>query len=128
MIDHISLAVRNLDRAEPFYAALLAPLGMRKLREWPKAAIGFGKKYPEFWINARDAMDRVADDSGVHICLRAPDPAAVDAFHAAALKTGGASDGAPGLRPHYYARYYAAFVRDPDGNRIEAVTFMRDVS
>jgi len=60
-----------------------------------------------------------------------PDPAdivaaAVDAFHAAALEAGGASDGEPGLRPHYYAGYYAAFVRDPDGNRIEAVTFLRD--
>jgi catechol 2,3-dioxygenase-like lactoylglutathione lyase family enzyme len=69
-------------------------------------------------------MNRVAQDSGVHICLRAPDPAAVEAFHAAALKAGGTSDGAPGLRPHYYAGYYAAFIRDPDGNRIEAVTFV----
>jgi catechol 2,3-dioxygenase-like lactoylglutathione lyase family enzyme len=126
MIDHISIAVRDLVEGEQFYAAALAPLGLAKLREWPNAAIGFGKKYPEFWINARDAMDRVADDSGVHICLRAPDTAAVDAFYAAALKAGGASDGEPGLRPHYYAGYYAAFVRDPDGNRIEAVTFLRD--
>ena len=96
------------------------------MREWPDAAIGFGKKYPEFWINARGAMDRVADDSGVHICLRAPDTASVDAFHAAALKFGGSSDGEPGLRPHYYAGYYAAFVIDPDGNKIEAVTFLRE--
>jgi len=126
MIDHISLAVRDLRAAEQFYAALLAPLGLTKLREWPDAAIGFGKKYPEFWINRRAAMDRLAEDSGVHICLRAPDAAVVDAFHAAALKAGGASDGAPGLRPHYYSGYYAAFIRDPDGNRIEAVTFLRD--
>jgi catechol 2,3-dioxygenase-like lactoylglutathione lyase family enzyme len=126
MIDHISVAVRDLQKAEAFYAAALAPLGMTKLREWPDAAIGFGKKYPEFWINRREAMDRVADDSGMHICLRAPDTEAVDAFHAAALKAGGASDGEPGLRPHYYAGYYAAFIRDPDGNRIEAVTFVRD--
>ena len=126
MIDHISIAVRDLARAELFYAALLAPLGLTKLREWPNAAIGFGKKYPEFWINSRAAMERVADDSGVHICLRAPDSAAVDAFHAAALNAGGKSDGAPGLRPHYHLSYYAAFVRDPDGNRIEAVTFLRE--
>ena len=128
MIDHISIAVRDSSSGERFYAALLAPLGLTKLREWPGAAVGFGKKYPEFWINGREAMARVADDSGMHICLRAPDTAAVDAFHAAALKAGGASDGAPGLRPHYYAGYYAAFVRDPDGNRIEAVTFLRDAS
>jgi len=126
MIDHVSVTVRDLSEAEPFYTALLAPLGMEKLRDWPNAAVGFGKKHPEFWINRRSEMNRVADDSGVHICLRAPDSAAVDAFHAAALKAGGTSDGAPGLRPEYYARYYAAFIRDPDGNRIEAVTFLRD--
>ena len=128
MIDHISISVSDLKKAEPFYAATLAPLGLAKLREWPDAAIGFGKKYPEFWINRRDALARVADDSGVHICLRATDTAAVDAFHAAALAAGGTSDGAPGLRPHYYAGYYAAFIRDPDGNRIEAVTFLRDAA
>jgi catechol 2,3-dioxygenase-like lactoylglutathione lyase family enzyme len=124
MIDHISIAVRDLAKAEPFYIALLAPLGMTKLRAWSNAAIGFGKKYPEFWINRRDAMGRVAEDSGVHICLRAPDSAAVDAFHAAALKGGGTSNGAPGLREKYHGNYYAAFIRDPDGNRIEAVTFL----
>lgn len=124
MIDHVSIAVRDLKSAEAFYVALLAPLGMVKLREWPDAAVGYGKKYPEFWINKRAAMDRIATDSGVHICLRAPDTAAVDAFHAAALKAGGISDGAPGLRPEYHGGYYAAFIKDPDGNRIEAVTFV----
>ncbi len=126
MIDHVSVAVRDLADGERFYAAILAPLGLAKLREWPGAAIGFGKKYPEFWVNRRVGMERVAKDSGVHICLRAPDTAAIDAFHAAALEAGGASDGAPGLRPHYYAGYYAAFIRDPDDNRIEAVTFVRE--
>jgi catechol 2,3-dioxygenase-like lactoylglutathione lyase family enzyme len=127
MIDHVSIAVRDLKKAEPFYTALLAPLVMTKLREWPDAAIGFGKKYPEFWINRRSEMDRIAADSGVHICLRAPNTAAVDAFHAAALAGGGTSDGAPGLRPEYHGSYYAAFIRDPDGNRIEAVTFLGGV-
>jgi catechol 2,3-dioxygenase-like lactoylglutathione lyase family enzyme len=125
MIDHVSIAVRDLTHGEAFYTAALAPLGFSKLREWPGAAIGFGKKYPEFWINKRETMGRVAEDSGVHICLRAPDAASVDAFHAAALKAGGASDGEPGPRPRYSNGYYAAFVRDPDGNRIEAVTFVR---
>ena len=126
MIDHTSIAVRDLKKGEAFYTALLAPLGMAKLREWPDAAIGFGKKYPEFWINRRAAMERVADDSGVHICLRAPSAEAVDAFYAAALAAGGTSDGAPGVRPEYHQTYYAAFIRDPDGNRIEAVTFLRE--
>jgi catechol 2,3-dioxygenase-like lactoylglutathione lyase family enzyme len=124
MIDHVSIAVRDLDAAGRFYAAVLASLGMTKLREWPNAAMGFGKRYPEFWINRRTDMNRIADDSGVHICLRAPNAAAVDAFYAAALAAGGSSDGMPGLRPHYNDRYYAAFIRDLDGNRIEAVTFV----
>jgi len=125
MIDHVSIAVRDLGKAEPFYTAMLAPLGMRKLREWRNAAIGFGKTYPEFWINRRAAMARVEQDSGVHICLRATDTRAVEDFHAAAVAAGGTSDGAPGLRTEYHSSYYAAFVRDPDGNRIEAVTFLR---
>ncbi len=124
MIDHISIAVRDLAAAERFYTALLGTLGMSKLREWPDAAIGYGKTYPEFWINRRADMARIAEDSGVHICLRVREPSAVDAFHAAALAAGGTSDGAPGLRAHYHENYYAAFIRDPDGNRIEAVTFV----
>ena len=126
MIDHISVAVRDLHAAESFYSALLAPLGMAKLREWPGEAIGFGKKYPEFWINRRAGMDRVADDSGAHICVRASSAEAVDGFHAAALKAGSTSYGALGVRPKYRQTYYSAFIRDPDGNRIEAVTFLRD--
>jgi catechol 2,3-dioxygenase-like lactoylglutathione lyase family enzyme len=124
MIDHVSIAVRDLAAAARFYQPMLAALGMRKLREWPDAAIGYGKKYPEFWINTRAAMAAVAADSGVHIALRAPSTEAVDAFHAAALAGGGASDGAPGFRAEYHENYYAAFIRDPDGNRIEAVTFV----
>jgi catechol 2,3-dioxygenase-like lactoylglutathione lyase family enzyme len=124
MIDHVSIAVRDLAAGARFYQPLLATLGMTKVREWPDAAIGYGKKYPEFWINKRAAMAPVASDSGVHICLRAPSTAAVDAFHAAALAAGGASDGAPGFRAEYHDSYYAAFIRDPDGNRIEAVTFV----
>ena len=90
------------------------------------ATIGFGKNYPEFWINLRADMAAVESGSGVHICLRAKSAGEVDAFHAAALQAGGRSDGAPGLRPHDRVRYYAAFVVDPDGNRIEAVTFPTD--
>jgi catechol 2,3-dioxygenase-like lactoylglutathione lyase family enzyme len=124
MIDHISIAVRDLKAAERFYTALLAALGMSKLREWPDAAVGFGKKHPEFWVNRRADMARVPDDSGVHVCLRVREAAAVDAFYAAALAGGGTSDGAPGLRAQYHESYYAAFIRDPDGNRIEVVTFI----
>jgi len=122
MIDHISVGVSELERAARFYEATLAALGLTRLVTRPRT-VGFGKSYPEFWINLREAMPRVPPESGVHICLRAKTTGEVDAFHAAALATGGASDGAPGIRPHDRVRYYAAFVTDPDGNRIEAVTF-----
>jgi catechol 2,3-dioxygenase-like lactoylglutathione lyase family enzyme len=122
MIDHVSVGVSDLDRAARFYEAVLAPLGLARLVVRP-ATIGFGKAYPEFWINLRAGMARVAAGSGVHICLRARIPAEVDGFHAAALKAGGSSESAPALRPHERMRYYAAFVVDPDGNRIEAVAF-----
>ena len=122
MIDHVSVGVSDLQRAGRFYESALAALGLSRLVTRP-ATIGFGKSYPEFWINLRAAMAPVEPDSGVHICLRAQSTGEVDAFYAAALKAGGRSDGAPGLRPHDRVRYYAAFVTDPDGNRIEAVTF-----
>jgi len=125
VIDHVSVGVRDLERAARFYEATLAPLGLSRLVTRP-ATIGFGKSYPEFWINLRAGIAQVPSESGTHICLRAKSSAEVDAFHAAALGSGGQSDGAPGLRPHERVRYYAAFVRDPDGNRIEAVTFPAD--
>ena len=125
MIDHVSIAVRDLKAAGRFYEAVLAPLGMSRVRAWPKS-VGYGKTYPEFWLNERAKHKPPTDDSGAHVCLRAPDTAAVDAFHAAALAAGAHSDGAPGTRAHYSPHYYAAFIRDPDGNRIEAVTFIRD--
>jgi catechol 2,3-dioxygenase-like lactoylglutathione lyase family enzyme len=124
MIDHVSVAVRDLQLACGFYEAILAPLGYSRLETRP-ATVAFGKKYSEFWLNHRPGMAPVAADSGVHIALRASSSAAVDRFHAAALAYGGTSDGAPALRPQHGDGYYAAFVRDPDGNRIEAVTFLR---
>jgi catechol 2,3-dioxygenase-like lactoylglutathione lyase family enzyme len=124
VIDHVSIAVRDLAAVARFYEILLAPLGYTKLIVRP-TTIGFGKKYPEFWLNERRDMAPVDPRSGAHICLRAADARSVQAFHAAALAAGGASDGAPGPRPEYTEGYYAAFVRDPDGNRIEAVTFLK---
>jgi catechol 2,3-dioxygenase-like lactoylglutathione lyase family enzyme len=122
MIDHISVGVSDLERAARFYEATLAPLGLSRLVTRP-GTVGFGKTYPEFWINLRAGMKPVEPEGGNHICLRARSTGDVDAFHAAALNAGGRSDGAPGLRPHDRVRYYAAFVIDPDGNRIESVTF-----
>ena len=122
MIDHISVGVSDLERSARFYELALAPLGLSRLVTRP-ATVGFGKSYPEFWINLRAGMSSIPPESGSHICLRTNSTGEVDAFHAAALNAGGSDDGAPGLRPHDRVRYYAAFIRDPDGNRIEAVTF-----
>ncbi|WP_193182155.1 VOC family protein [Nisaea sediminum] len=124
MIDHVSIAVSSLARSAAFYDRVLAPLGLVRLTERERT-IGFGKKYPEFWMNLREGMAPVEEGTGIHICLRAPSKDAVDAFHAAALEGGGRSDGAPGDRQATVTVYYGAFIRDPDGNKIEAVTFPR---
>jgi catechol 2,3-dioxygenase-like lactoylglutathione lyase family enzyme len=124
MIDHISIAVRDLDRSARFYQGVLAAIGYEKLVVRPRT-IGFGKAYPEFWLNLRATMGAVEVDGGAHVALRVRTIELVDAFHAAGLAAGGTSDGAPGLRPQHGEGYYAAFVRDPDGNRIEAVTFLK---
>jgi catechol 2,3-dioxygenase-like lactoylglutathione lyase family enzyme len=124
MIDHVSIGVRELDQATRFYEAALGAIGLAKLVVRP-ATVGFGKRYPEFWLNLRPAM--IVAETGTHVCLRASSTEHVDAFHAAALAAGATSDGAPGLRPHErLSGYYAAFIRDVDGNRIEAVTFVSE--
>ena len=124
MIDHVSIAVRDLTRATAFYEAVLTRIGFAKLEVRAKT-VGFGKRYSEFWLNVRPDMAPLPAHPGAHICLRVRSTELVDAFHAAALGAGGVSDGAPGLRPHGGpGGYYAAFILDLDGNRIEAVTFV----
>lgn len=123
MLDHVSVPVRDLAASTRFYELALAPLGYARMMEKP-GTIGFGKKYPDFWLNERPEM-KDAPNNGSHVCFRTPEKDHVDRFHAAALSGGGRSAGAPGLRPQYHETYYAAFIIDPDGNRIEAVTFLK---
>src|SRR5260370_40804772 len=118
MIDHISVGVADLERAARFYEMTLATLGLSRLVTRP-ATVGFGKNYPEFWINLRAGMAPVVPECGTPICLRAKSSGDVDAFQAAALNAGGRSDGGPRLRPHYRAKYYAACIIEPAGNRVE---------
>jgi len=122
MIDHVSIAVRDLAGCARFYEAVLAPLGYLKLVTRP-ATIGFGKKYPEFWLNLRPDLAAGPSNPGAHIALRAASEDAVRAFHAAAVEMGGVSDGDPALRQAAMTTYFGAFIRDPDGNKIEAVSF-----
>jgi len=123
VIDHVSLPVRDLERSTKFYESVLSKIGFKKLVEMP-ATVGFGRKYPELWLNHRPEMNERGIDDGFHVCLRARTVDAVQAFHEAAIAADGESDGAPGPRPQYSAGYYAAFIRDLDGNRLEVVTFV----
>lgn len=123
VIDHVSLPVRDLEQSTKFYESVLSKIGFKKLIEMP-VTVGFGRKHPEFWLNHRPEMNERGLDEGFHVCLRARTIDAVQAFHEAATAAGAESDGAPGPRPQYSDRYYAAFIRDRDGNRIEVVTFV----
>lgn len=122
MLDHISLGVSDLDRAAVFYDAIVAPLGYIRLFTTPRG-IGYGlpgEKDEQFAILAAGAEAR-PPGRGCHFAFRAPSEAAVHAFFAAALAGGAEDEGPPGLRPAYGPGYYAAFVRDGDGYRLEAV-------
>ena len=123
MIDHTGVAVSDFEKSKAFYRAALEPLGYDLLMELPASltghadVAGFGvPPKADFWINSG-----IPNNPAVHIAFRVKSRALVDAFYAAALAAGGRTNGAPGLRPHYHADYYGAFVLDPDGHNIEAV-------
>ena len=125
MLGHLSFGVSDLARSARFYDAVLAPLGFVRVFEKGTRAVGYappGTKESDdkFALLARGA-DAKAPGAGFHLAFDAPSREAVDAFHAAALANGGKDDGAPGLRSHYGPTYYAAFVIDPDGYKLEAV-------
>ena len=123
MIDHIGLAVSNMERSKAFYSNALKPLGIGVVMEVSAAQTGgdahagFGKNDKAFfWIGAGNRPK-----GGAHVAFTAQTRAEVDSFYRAALAAGGRDNGAPGPRPHYHEHYYGAFVFDPDGNNIEAV-------
>ena len=118
MFDHISIGVKDLERARRFYDAALAPLGYERLSN-SDGMIGYGSEQVGLWV-MQVAHPVVADmRSGLHFCFVAPNEAAVDAFFAAAIESGGTDNGEPGIRPDYGRFYYAAFGIDPDGYRLE---------
>ncbi len=123
MLSHLSLGVRDLDRAQAFYDAALAPLGVVLLWRHNRG-LGYGPAggNDKLALFEQDAdAGQLAAGPGFHLAFAAPSQAAVDAAHAAAVAQGAQDEGAPGLRPHYGTRYYAAFVRDPDGHKLELV-------
>jgi len=121
MLDHISIGVRDVAAARRFYDAVFAPLGYRALYEGDGYA-GYGAKAPEFWLNTADRPVPGDMANGLHVSFVAASRAAVDAFHAAGLAAGGKDNGKPGPRGDYGPTYYAAFLIDPEGYRIEAHT------
>jgi catechol 2,3-dioxygenase-like lactoylglutathione lyase family enzyme len=124
VLDHVSVGVTYIDRSRKFMTAALLPLGLVRIVDFGEGrgsdyGVAPGSLGVEFTITNEAKIKTPIP--GAHLCFRAPDRKAVDAFYAAALAAGGRDDGAPGLRPHYHADYYCAFVLDPDGHRIEAV-------
>jgi catechol 2,3-dioxygenase-like lactoylglutathione lyase family enzyme len=135
MFEHVSIGVRDLDRAVAFYDAVLRPLGYGRVMLFDEPtgtrSAGYGQRGDvdwaaaggtPFWLEERVGAD-IACPPGCHFCFHAPDRKAVMAFHAEGLARGATDNGAPGLRLAYGPTYYAAFLIDPDGWRIEAVTF-----
>lgn len=119
MFDHVSIGVRDIPRAKRFYDAALGALGYDCLSA-EEGSLGYGKGGVGLWIGAVAAPVPADPGSNLHFCFAAPTRESVDAFHAAALAAGGTDNGKPGLREAYGPGYYAAFVVDPDGYRLEA--------
>jgi len=119
MINHVSIGVRDIAATKRFYDAALKPLGYTALSESP-TSLGYGKDAVALWIAVAAHPVPADEKSGLHFCFDAPTRKSVDGFHAGALKAGGRDNGKPGLRADYGANYYAAFVVDPDGYRLEA--------
>ena len=121
MFAHVSIGVKDIARSKAFYDEALRPLGYQCVRAARSIeGYGYGTDIIFFWVLSAPRPVEPDEASRLHFCFAAPTRAAVDAFHAAALRAGGRDNGAPGLRPVYAADYYAAFIIDPDGYRIEA--------
>jgi catechol 2,3-dioxygenase-like lactoylglutathione lyase family enzyme len=121
MFSHITLGTNDLDRARRFYEPAMATLGIGVPFALPGMLIYGEMVGPKLFVLTPFDGGAATSGNGTHVALLAKSRAEVDAFHAAALAHGGRDEGAPGLRPHYHANYYGAYVRDPDGNKLQAV-------
>lgn len=120
VLHHVSLGSNDMEKALAFYDATLATLGLKRVLNFAPHAVGYGTDAPIFWIQMPYDRQTASVGNGVHIAFGAVNTDQIAAFHAAALAHGGRDDGPPGPRPDYGPDYYGAFVRDPDGNKIEA--------
>ncbi len=127
MFDHLSVAVTNLEQSLTFYDALLKPLGITRMFALSDRGIAayIDANQTSFWLYSKDTaqnnLTEIPTPPRFHLAFRAADQAAVDAFYTAALANGGTDEGAPGIRTQYHPNYYAAYIRDPNGYKIEAV-------
>ena len=122
MIHHVSLGTNDVARSKHFYDAVLPIVGITLLAQ-DKGGLGYGSGTFHFSVQVPVDGKPANVGNGTHIAFAAEDRSMVDRFYEAALEHGGSGDGAPGLRPGYDANYYGAFVRDPDGHKLEAVTY-----
>jgi catechol 2,3-dioxygenase-like lactoylglutathione lyase family enzyme len=117
VLDHVTIGISDIERSKTFYDAALRPLGITRLYAEGAEFAGYGVRPKAFfWIGRR-----ATPQTGAHIAFTANDRVTVDRFYDDAIKAGGRDNGRPGIRPHYHANYYGAFVLDPDGHNIEAV-------
>jgi catechol 2,3-dioxygenase-like lactoylglutathione lyase family enzyme len=123
MLDHVSAGVTDLERSRRFYDAALRPLGIVRTLDFAHRGSDYGAMAGQLGVEFTITLEAggFSPARGMHICFRAPDREAVRAFYAAAIAAGGRDDGAPGPRSIYHRDYYATFVIDPHGHRIEAV-------
>ncbi|MBV9990381.1 MAG: VOC family protein [Alphaproteobacteria bacterium] len=123
MLHHVSVGVRDVERAMKFYDPVLKALGYKRVVNYLPGAVAYGesKDRPEFWVGLPHDQKLPNGGNGTHIAFAAKGKAAVNRFHDAALKAGGSNNGEPGPRPDYGPAYYGAFVYDLDGNKVEAV-------
>ncbi len=126
MFSHVTLGTNDFHKAEPFYDAVMAALGHPILFRG-KGVLAYGTPTGEklFVVTPFDRK-AAAPGNGVHAAFKVGDRATVDAFYETALANGGTDEGPPGLRPHYHPNYYGAYVRDPDGNKLQAVCHRAD--
>lgn len=120
VLHHVSLGTNDMEKALAFYDAVMGALGFKRVMDFAPHAVAYGTDKPEFWIGGAHDRAPATVGNGVHLGFLARSKDAVAAFYEAALKHGGTDDGPPGPRPDYGPDYYGAFVRDPDGNKIEA--------
>lgn len=119
IISHVSIGTNDFERAAAFYDKVLSVLGCKRIMEHP-GAIAYGKKFPEFWVQAPIDGGKAGVGNGTHFAFMAASKEQVQAFYDAAIEAGGAPNGPPGPRPEYGEPYHGCFIRDLDGHKIEA--------